>query len=53
MDIFTVLGTFGPMAYEVDSLVLAMRVLWDGFMFDLDRLIPPLKFDMEVNILHS
>ena len=41
-------GTYGPLARDVDSLVLAMRALWDGSMNELDPLSPPVKFQNEV-----
>jgi len=43
-----ILPTWGPMARDVDSLVLAMKALWDGSMNDLDALIPPVKFQNEL-----
>ncbi len=40
-------GTFGPMAPDMDSIVLAMRALWDGTMHELDPCTTPLKFNEE------
>ena len=48
---FTVPPTWGPMARDVDSLVLAMRALWDGSMSEFDPLIPPVQFQNEVMLL--
>jgi len=41
-------ATWGPMARDVDSLVLAMRALWDGSMTHFDPLSPPVKFQNEL-----
>lgn len=43
--------TWGPLARDVDSLVLAMRALWDGKMHALDPLSPSLTFQNEVRKL--
>ena len=36
------------MARDVESLVLAMKALWDGTMNELDPLLPPVKWQNEV-----
>ena len=41
--------SFGPMSRDVDGLVQAMRALWDGYMFDLDRSVVPMTYDEEVS----
>ena len=41
--------SLGPMSRDVDGLVQAMRALWDGYMFDLDPSVVPIKFNEEVS----
>lgn len=41
-------ATTGPMAQDVDGLVLAMTALLDPFMFELDPDIPPVPFRREI-----
>ena len=38
------------MSRDVDGLVQGMRVLWDGYMFDLDPTVVPMTFDEEVSV---
>lgn len=44
----TVLSTTGPMAKDVDSLALFMKVELSGQMFFLDSTLPPLPFDEQM-----
>uniref|UniRef100_H2V7W7 Fatty-acid amide hydrolase 1 n=1 Tax=Takifugu rubripes TaxID=31033 RepID=H2V7W7_TAKRU len=44
----TVLSSSGPMARDVDSLVLCMKALLCGHMFSLDPTIPPIPFNTQV-----
>ena len=46
----TVSPTWAPLARDVDSLVLAMKALWDGSMTEFDPLSPPVKFQTDVII---
>ncbi|XP_035699504.1 fatty-acid amide hydrolase 1-like isoform X2 [Branchiostoma floridae] len=41
-------GTCGPMARDVDSLVLVMKALLVPDMFQLDPLVPPIPFRQEL-----
>ncbi len=41
---FSVKGTFGPLARDPDSIVSAMKALWDGSMHDQDPSVPPMLF---------
>ncbi|XP_035699503.1 fatty-acid amide hydrolase 1-like isoform X1 [Branchiostoma floridae] len=41
-------GTCGPMARDVDSLVLVMKALLVPDMFQLDPLVPPIPFRQEI-----
>ena len=41
-------GIFGPMAQEVDGLVLALRALCSEDMYAIDGVIPPIAFRDEV-----
>nr|XP_039258903.1 vitamin D3 hydroxylase-associated protein-like [Styela clava] len=41
-------ATLGPMARDVDTIVMAMRALLCDTMFELDKNVPPMKFDEEV-----
>lgn len=41
-------ATIGPMARDVDSLVLCMQALLNDDMFHLDPSIPPMPFNMQV-----
>ncbi|XP_035700175.1 vitamin D3 hydroxylase-associated protein-like [Branchiostoma floridae] len=43
-----VVSTCGPMARDVDSLVLVMRALLVPDMFQLDPLVPPIPFRHEI-----
>ncbi|XP_066297892.1 vitamin D3 hydroxylase-associated protein-like [Branchiostoma lanceolatum] len=43
-----VIGTCGPMARDVDSLVLVMKALLVPDMFQLDPLVPPIPFRHEI-----
>ncbi|XP_063153951.1 vitamin D3 hydroxylase-associated protein-like [Candoia aspera] len=45
---FSVLGTLGPMARDVDSLTLCMKALLCDYMFQLDPTVPPMPFNEEV-----
>lgn len=38
----------GPMARDVDSVVLAMKAVLVPYMFELDRSVPPLPFNEQV-----
>ena len=42
-------ATPGPLAKDVDSLVLAMRAVLCPYMFQLDPEVPPIPFRSEVN----
>ncbi|XP_069498376.1 vitamin D3 hydroxylase-associated protein-like [Ambystoma mexicanum] len=44
----TVKAVFGPLARDVDSLVLCMRALLCDTMFRLDPTVPPIPFNEEV-----
>ncbi|KAM4722930.1 vitamin D3 hydroxylase-associated protein-like [Rhinophrynus dorsalis] len=46
--LLSVILCIGPMARDVDSLVLCMRAVLCGEMFRLDSTIPPLPFNDEV-----
>ncbi len=46
--VVTVAGTYGPMTVDVDSCTLVMRALWDGYMFQIDPDVAPIKFDEKV-----
>uniref|UniRef100_A0A803TUW1 Fatty-acid amide hydrolase 1 n=1 Tax=Anolis carolinensis TaxID=28377 RepID=A0A803TUW1_ANOCA len=46
--ILSVMGTVGPMARNVDSLVLCMRALLCADLFQLDPTLPPMPFNEEV-----
>ncbi|KAL3831430.1 hypothetical protein ACJMK2_023181 [Sinanodonta woodiana] len=41
-------GTIGPMARDLDGLVLATRAMLCDYMFELDRSIPPVPFRDEI-----
>jgi len=41
-------ATWGPLARDVDTVVLAMQAIWDGSMHEFDALSPPLKFQKEM-----
>lgn len=41
-------STLGPMARDVDTIVMAMRALLCDKMFELDNNVPPMKFDEAV-----
>ena len=41
-------GTLGPMARDPDTIVTAMRALWDGSMFDLDPSVVPITFNEDL-----
>ena len=43
-------ATVGPMARDVDTLVLAMRTALCPMMFELDPICPPMPFNDEVAI---
>ncbi|CAH1242951.1 FAAH [Branchiostoma lanceolatum] len=43
-----VISTCGPMARDVDSLVLVMKALLVPDMFELDPLVPPIPFRHEI-----
>nr|XP_047915067.1 vitamin D3 hydroxylase-associated protein [Anser cygnoides] len=45
---YSVTGTLGPMARDVDSLALCMKALLCEEMFRLDPTLPPIPFDEEV-----
>ena len=45
---FSVLPCYGPLAKDVDSLVILMRALLVPYMFELDPKVPPLIFDEQV-----
>ncbi len=47
-SLLSVTGTFGPMARDPDSIVAAMRALWDGTMFDLDPKVVPIHFREDI-----
>ena len=44
-------GTVGPMARDLDGLVLAMKALLCDYHFELDPKIPPIHFRSEVCIV--
>ncbi|XP_061486611.1 vitamin D3 hydroxylase-associated protein-like [Rhineura floridana] len=44
----SVIGTVGPMARDVDSLVLCMKALLCEDMFQLDPIVPPMFFNEKV-----
>ena len=44
----TIASSIGPMARDVDTLVLAMRALLCEKMFELDPYVPRMKFNEEV-----
>ncbi|XP_029002925.1 vitamin D3 hydroxylase-associated protein-like [Betta splendens] len=44
----SVLASPGPMARDVDSLVLCMQALLCDHMFSLDPTVPPLPFNMQI-----
>ncbi|XP_029002928.1 vitamin D3 hydroxylase-associated protein-like [Betta splendens] len=44
----SVLASPGPMAKDVDSLVLCMQALLCDHMFSLDPTVPPLPFNMQI-----
>ncbi|XP_019356912.1 PREDICTED: vitamin D3 hydroxylase-associated protein-like [Gavialis gangeticus] len=44
----SVMATIGPMARDVDSLVLCMRALLCEDLFQLDPTVPPIPFNEEV-----
>lgn len=44
----SVLATTGPMARDVDSLVLCMQALLNDDMFHLDPTVPPMPFNMQM-----
>lgn len=44
------LVTHGPMARDVDTLILACRALWDGSISDVDPMFPPVIFNEQVSI---
>lgn len=46
-----VTATPGPLAKDVDSLVLAMRAVLCPHMFQLDPEVPPIPFRSEVSIV--
>uniref|UniRef100_H2YXI8 Amidase domain-containing protein n=1 Tax=Ciona savignyi TaxID=51511 RepID=H2YXI8_CIOSA len=46
-QVFCLFASIGPMAPNVDSLVLAMRALACSLMFELDQNLPPLPFNEE------
>ncbi len=50
---YAVAGTNGPMTVDVDTCVLVMRALWDGYMFQLDPDVAPIKFDEKVGTVES
>ncbi|KAK3588104.1 hypothetical protein CHS0354_012162 [Potamilus streckersoni] len=41
-------GTIGPMARDLDGLVLATKAILCDYMYELDRSIPPLSFRDEI-----
>ncbi|XP_039262529.2 vitamin D3 hydroxylase-associated protein-like isoform X1 [Styela clava] len=43
-----VASTLGPMARDVDTIVMAMRALLCDTMFQLDKNVPPIKFNEEL-----
>ncbi|KAH0618659.1 hypothetical protein JD844_018056, partial [Phrynosoma platyrhinos] len=49
--ILSVIGTVGPMARDVDSLVLCMKALLCEDLFQLDPMVPPMPFNEE--LLHD
>lgn len=49
----TVINVTGPMAKDVDSLVLCMKALLCDELFRLDLAVPPLPFNDEVRKLGS
>ena len=46
--LFPVVSSYGPLAKDMSSIVLTMRALWHGPLFELDRTLVPLKFDEKV-----
>ncbi|XP_054835887.1 vitamin D3 hydroxylase-associated protein-like [Eublepharis macularius] len=46
--ILSVTLSLGPMARDVDSLVLCMKALLCDYMFQLDPFVPPMRFNEEV-----
>uniref|UniRef100_A0ACB8F4E2 Uncharacterized protein n=1 Tax=Sphaerodactylus townsendi TaxID=933632 RepID=A0ACB8F4E2_9SAUR len=46
--ILSVTTSVGPLARDVDSLVLCMKALLCDYMFQLDPLVPPMPFNEEV-----
>lgn len=45
----TVEGAFGPLARDVESLVIMMKALLVPYMFELDPCLPPVPFREEVS----
>ena len=46
--LFSVVGTLGPMARDPDSIVTAMRAIWDGSMIALDPSVVPMTFNEDM-----
>ncbi|KAJ7993350.1 hypothetical protein DPEC_G00271510 [Dallia pectoralis] len=44
----SVLSSFGPLARDVDSLVLLMQALLCDYMFTLDPTVPPIPFNQQI-----
>ncbi|KAL8178742.1 UNVERIFIED_CONTAM: hypothetical protein K2H54_056031 [Gekko kuhli] len=51
--ILSVTSSLGPMARDVDSLVLCMKALLCDDMFQLDPTVPPMLFNEEFTLLSS
>ncbi len=50
---FSVPGTCGPIAVDVETIVNVMRAIWGGSLFELDLNVSPMPFDDKVSILST